>query len=61
MDDALTLTGTSVQHVGDDLLIEGDVHYPSPGDVHNPSPNDTRDTLPDADQPVRRGSSDGED
>ncbi len=61
MDDALTLTGTTVRHVGDDLLIEGDVHYPSPGDVHDPSPGDVRDAAPDADQPVQRGPVDGED
>ena len=69
MDDALTLTGTTVRHVGDDLLIEGDVHYPSPGDVHYPSPgdvvypspSDAHDAAPDADQPVQRGSGDGED
>ncbi|TVR94721.1 MAG: hypothetical protein EA416_02985, partial [Trueperaceae bacterium] len=53
MDDALTLTGTTVRDVGDDLLIEGDVHYPSPGDV--------RDSAPAADQPVQRGPVDGED
>ncbi len=61
MDDALTLTGTTVRDVGDDLLIEGDVHYPSPGDVHYPSPGDVRDAAPAADQPVERGPVDGED
>ena len=28
MDEALQLTGTQVRHVGEDLLIEGDVRYP---------------------------------
>jgi diaminohydroxyphosphoribosylaminopyrimidine deaminase / 5-amino-6-(5-phosphoribosylamino)uracil reductase len=40
MEDALTLAGTTVRHVGDDLLIEGDVVYPSPGDVVYASPGD---------------------
>ncbi len=30
MEDALLLTNTEVRHVGDDLLIEGDVRYPDP-------------------------------
>ena len=43
MDEALHLTGTQVRHVGEDLLIEGDVRYPPPPNVEtNDSPAASR-------------------